>query len=175
MPKISCKAKLYTINSWTLVRLTKEISAQLPSKGMVMDEGSINSVPFQAALEPDGKKSHWFRVDKSILDTIRSSGGDTVELTIEPVKDWPEPDVPDDLKTALASSPKVNILWEDLTPMARWDWIRWIRSTKNLDTRKKRIVVAFSKLQAGERRPCCFNRTLCTEPLVSHNGVLLDA
>jgi hypothetical protein len=24
------------------------------------------------------------------------------------------------------------------------------------------------------RRPCCFNRGMCTEPYVSKNGVLLD-
>jgi len=51
--------------------------------------------------------------------------------------------------------------------------MRWIRATKNDDTRKRRIEVALSKLTAGMRRPCCFNRNLCTEPSVSHNGVLL--
>lgn len=174
MPKLSFKTELFTINSWTLIRLPKNISTQLPSKGMVMVEGTINGFPIRAALEPDGKKSHWFKVDNTMLKTSHLVSGDIVLLEITPVKEWPEPELPEDLQTALSITPKVNKLWKDITPMARWDWIRWIRSTKNVETRKKRIHVAFSKLNSGERRPCCFNRTLCTEPYVSHNGVLLE-
>src|SRR6266508_281884 len=83
-------------------------------------------------------------------------------------------EVPADLKSALTDSPQVHKLWMDITPMARWDWIRWIRATKQPETRKRRIEVACSKLKAGTRRPCCFNRNLCTEPSVSNNGMLLE-
>ncbi len=78
------------------------------------------------------------------------------------------------LEPDLTDSPQVHKLWMDITPMARWDWIRWIRATKQPETRKRRIEVACSKLKAGTRRPCCFNRNLCTEPSVSNNGVLLE-
>ena len=44
-------------------------------------------------------------------------------------------------------------LWLEITPMARWDWIRWIRGTKNTDTFKKHVRVALSKLKNGDRRP----------------------
>ena len=139
-----------------------------------MVEGIINGFRFQAALEPDGKGSHWFRVDKTMLEGAGADAGDTVSLAIEPTKEWPEPEVPADLKSALTDSPQVHKLWMHITPMARWDWIRWIRATKQLETRKRRIEVACSKLKAGTRRPCCFNRNLCTEPYVSNNGVLLE-
>jgi uncharacterized protein YdeI (YjbR/CyaY-like superfamily) len=99
---------------------------------------------------------------------------DTVTMTFEPSKDWPEPDLPADLKKALASDLQAKALWEQITPMARWDWLRWIRATHNRETRSRRIQVALSKLKAGERRPCCFNRNQCTEPEVSKNGVLLE-
>ena len=139
-----------------------------------MVTGTINGFPFQAALEPDGKGSHWFRVDKSMSKAIKADEGDTVTLEVEPVKEWSEPNVPADLKKALTDTPKAQTLWKDITPMARWDWIRWIGSTKQAETRKRRIEVALSKLKAGDRRPCCFNRTVCTEPYVSNNGVLLE-
>ena len=42
-----------------------------------------------------------------------------------------------------------------------------IRATHNPETRSRRIEVALSKIKAGERRPCCFNRNQCTEPEVS--------
>lgn len=106
MPPINFKAKLFKINSWAILALPKRVSVKLPSRGMVMVEGTIN-------------------------------------------------------------------LWKTITPMARWDWIRWIGATKNSATRSHRIDVALSKLQAGDRRPCCFNRSACTIPDVSHNGILI--
>lgn len=138
-----------------------------------MVEGTINGFRFQVALEPDGKGSHWFRVKKSMRKAAGADAGDTVTLVIEPAKEWSEPRVPADLKSALAAAPRAHNLWLDITPMARWDWIRWIGSTKQPETRRRRIEVACSKLKAGERRPCCFNRNLCAEPYVSNNGVLL--
>ena len=174
MSTIRFEAKLFKIGSWTLLRLPKSASTKLPSRGMTMVEGTINGFRFQAALEPDGKGSHWFRVDKTMRAAAGADSGDTVTLAIEPLKEWPEPKVPADLKTALAAAPQAHTLWMDITPMARWDWIRWIGSTKNPDTHKRRIEVTFSKFKAGKRRPCCFNRTECTEPYVSNNGILLE-
>jgi bacteriocin resistance YdeI/OmpD-like protein len=99
---------------------------------------------------------------------------DTVTLAITPVKEWPEPDVPTDLKTALTANAQAHALWQHITPMARWEWIRWIRATSQAETRQRRIEVACSKPRAGERRPCCWNRNLCAEPSVSKGGVLLE-
>lgn len=174
MSAIRFEAKLLKIGSWTILRLPGGASAKLPSRGQVMVEGTINGSHLQTPLEPDGKLSHWFRVDKPMLEVIKAAVGDTVTLAIEPVKEWPEPDVPADLHKALASSPKAHDLWKQVTPMAHWEWIRWIRSTGRQETRERRIKVACSKLEHGERRPCCWNRNLCTEPSVSKSGVLLE-
>ena len=83
-------------------------------------------------------------------------------------------EVPDDVKKALSTSAKAQDLWEDITPLARWDWIRWVRAVKTDETRKKHLDVMLDKLNKGMRRPCCFNRNLCSEPAVSHNWALLD-
>jgi len=174
MATIRFEAELFKIGSWTLLRLPKSASAQLPSRGMTMVEGTINGFRFQAPLEPDGKGSHWFRVNKTMREGAGADAGDTVMLEIEPAREWTEPQVPDDLKSALADDQEARALWMDITTMARWDWIRWISATAQQETRRRRIKVAFSKLKSGERRPCCFNRNLCTEPYVSKNGVLLE-
>lgn len=136
-----------------------------------MAEGTINGSSFQLALEPDGKGSHWFKIEKA----MKVEAGDDVAFALEPMKEWPEPAVPADLKKALAAAdPKVREIWNGTTVMARWDWIRWVRMSKNPETRKKHIQVACSKMKAGEKRPCCFNRSMCTEPDVSKGGVLID-
>lgn len=174
MGSIRFKAKLLKIGSWTILRLPQGASAKLPSRGQTMIKGTINGVRFQTACEPDGKGSHWFKVGKSMREAAGADTGDTVELAIDPVKEWPEPRVPADLKDALAADSKAHKLWQDITPMARWDWIRWIRATNRQETRQRRIGVGLSKLKNGERRPCCWNRNLCTEPSVSKNGVLIE-
>jgi hypothetical protein len=162
------------IGDWTLLRLPESESAKLLSRGMALVEGTINGFHSKIVLEPDGKGSHWFRVNAGLREAAGIDADDVVMVAVEPSKDWPEPEVPADLNQALASDPQANVLWLQITPMARWDWIRWIRATNNQETRSRRIEVALSKLKAGERRPCCFNRNICTEPEVSKNGVLID-
>lgn len=144
-----------------------------------MVKGTLNDIPFKTLLEPDGrygsgkKPSHWFTPDKKLLSDAHAAVGDTVRVSLQTTNDWIEPEVPIDFKKALSSSPKAEALWKDITPLARWDWIRWIRAVKTPETREKHIAVALDKLNRGMRRPCCFNRNLCSEPAVSHNWALL--
>ena len=180
MSTIHFNAKLFKIGSWTILRLPESASAELPTRSMTMVSGTMNGAPFKTLLEPDGKygpglkPSHWFRPDKKLLDDANATAGDTVQVSITPTKEWIEPEVPEDLKKALSTSPKAEALWKDTTPNAHWDWIRWIRAVKTPETRQKHVEVAISKLNKGMRRPCCFNRNLCSEPYVSHNWVLLE-
>jgi hypothetical protein len=177
---IHFETTLFKINDWTILRLPESASVQLPSRGMTMVSGTMNGIPFKTLLEPDGvygpglKPSHWFSPDKKLLGDVKATVGDTVQVSIEPTKEWIEPEVPADVKKALATSPKAEALWKNITPMARWDWIRWIRAVKTQETRDKHIEVALDKLNKGMRRPCCFNRNLCSEPAVSHNWRLLE-
>ena len=106
-------------------------------------------------------------VDSGLREAAGIGAGD-INVEVVPSKEWPEPEVPADLKQALASGIRRRTLFMDADhPMARWDWLRWIRATHNPETRSRRIEVALSKIKAGERRPCCFNRNQCTEPEVS--------
>lgn len=171
---ISFKSKLFKIGSWTILKLPNEASAKLPSRGQVMVKGTINGVQLQTALEPTGDGSHWLGIDEGMLQSMHANAGDTVVAEIESTKDWPEPAVPSDIAAMIDTDPGLKTHWKGITPMARWEWIRWINSTGQLETRKKRIEVAASKMRAGERRPCCFNRSMCCVPEVSKSGVLRE-
>src|SRR6188508_989686 len=143
MSAITFETKLFKIGSWTILRLPESASAELPSRGMTMVKGTLNGVAFKTLLEPDGKygpglkPSHWFRPEQTLLDEARSAADDTVHVSLEPSKEWIEPEVPEDVKKALATSPKAEALWKDITPMARWDWVRWVRAVKTEETRQK--------------------------------------
>ncbi|MCJ7527746.1 MAG: YdeI/OmpD-associated family protein [Methyloceanibacter sp.] len=65
-------------------------------------------------------------------------------------------DLPADLKKALTSDAKALETWEDLTPLARNEWICWIDSAKKTGTRTHRIEWGCSSLGEGKRRPCCW-------------------
>jgi hypothetical protein len=174
MPKIRFQAKLTAIGSQAILRLPRAASSRLPSRGMSMVEGTFNGRAFQVPLEPDGIGSHWFRVSNTMLRAAGAEVGDSVSVALEPLALWPEPKVPADLAKAFASDPQARTLWIDITPLSRWDWIRWIGATRNRDTRAIRIEKTLSKLRSGKRAACCFNRSQCTDPSMSHNGVLLE-
>lgn len=147
-------------DSWTFLVLPKNASAKLPSRGMTPIEGMINGVSFEATLEPDGQKSHWLKVSRELSEAAGTEAGDVVTLEIAPAAEDPEPTVPSDLRKALATAAlKARTVWEDITPIARRDWIHWIVSAKQAETRARRIVNACSMLAAGKRRPCCFDRS----------------
>ena len=64
--------------------------------------------------------------------------------------------VPADLRQILVTTPKILAVWEDITPLARNEWICWILDAKKEETRKRRLEVMCSKLAGGMRRPCCW-------------------
>jgi len=122
---IRFKAKLFRPaesakgESWKFLILPKNASGKLPSRGMTAIEGNINGVPFQAALEPDGEKSHWLKVDRKLSEAADAEADDVVTLEIAPAAEEPEPTIPAELRKALAAAaPKARKLWWDITPIA---------------------------------------------------------
>lgn len=67
------------------------------------------------------------------------------------------PQAPADFRKALTAVPKAQAQWRKLTPIARRDFISWIVSAKQAETRRRRSEKACSMLAAGKRRPCCYS------------------
>ena len=63
---------------------------------------------------------------------------------------------PKDLLEAIKFVPKAVATWEDITPLARNEWICWVESAKKAETRERRIRIAKENLAKGQRRPCCW-------------------
>lgn len=169
------EATPYAIDGSTILRLPQKASDQLPSRGQVAVQATVNGHACQTVVEPDGESGHWVRIDAKQRPAAALRAKDTAGVELVPLEDWPEPKVPRDLQAALAAAPdKILQLWEDITPMARWEWVRWVNATRNPGTRQRRVEVSISKMQSGKRRPCCFNLTACTDPDLSKNGKLID-
>jgi len=64
--------------------------------------------------------------------------------------------VPVDLRRVMTAKPKVLAAWEDLTPLARNEWICWVLWPKKAETRSQHIQRLQSELLEGKRRPCCW-------------------
>lgn len=143
--------------SWAFIVLPPEVSARLPRRGRLTIAGTLNGQQFQALLEPDGRKSHWLRLDHALLRAAGARVGDDVRFEIAPLEPEPEPDLPSDFAAALHATPRAKSTWDATTTVARLDWIHWLDSAKQASTRSKRIGDACAMLAAGKKRVCCFD------------------
>lgn len=64
--------------------------------------------------------------------------------------------IPEDLYNALIKDPKSLERWEDLTPLARNEWICWVTFVKKRETRLEHVKRVIIELKQGMRRPCCW-------------------
>ena len=67
-----------------------------------------------------------------------------------------EHDLPADLRKAIAADAEARVAWEDITPLARNEWICWTISVKKDETRRQHVERVVSELKEGMRRPCCW-------------------
>jgi bacteriocin resistance YdeI/OmpD-like protein len=65
-------------------------------------------------------------------------------------------ELPEDLRNTLAADVEALAAWEDLTPLARNEWICWTISVKKPETRQEHVERVRTELKEGMRRPCCW-------------------
>lgn len=64
--------------------------------------------------------------------------------------------LPVDVRKVLKANPKALAAWNDITPLARNEWLCWVEGAKLIDTRKRRVQRVQTELAEGVRRPCCW-------------------
>lgn len=64
--------------------------------------------------------------------------------------------LPDDLRKVLLADSDALEQWEDITPLARNEWICWVISPKKQETRDEHLIRVPQDLLRGKRRPCCW-------------------
>lgn len=170
---IEGRATARAVGDRLIAPLPEEASAQLPSRGQVAMVGALEDHEVELVLEPDGRKGHWISLDEELVTSLGAADGTSIDFTLTTAAQWPEPEVPGDLGAALEAADDVEHQWDSITPMARWEWVRWVGATKNDSTRAKRVDVSIDKLRKGSKRPCCFDLASCTDPELSKGGKLI--
>jgi hypothetical protein len=61
-----------------------------------------------------------------------------------------------DMQEALQADPEIFLLWQNLTPLGRNEFICWVEDAKQVKTRERRIQRTREELSEGKRRPCCW-------------------
>jgi len=64
--------------------------------------------------------------------------------------------MPADLRKALTANSEALVAWNDITPLARNEWICWVEGGKLIETRERRVERTPTELAEGQRRPCCW-------------------
>lgn len=141
--------------STTFLTLPKNANAQLPPRPTLIVEGTINGFPFRSTLESNADGSRSLSVNKALQDAVSATVGDSMSIEITRVDEEPEIRIPPDWRNSLEATPTAHALWQQITPMARRDWILWIISAKQEETRARRIETGCDMLASGKRRPCC--------------------
>ncbi len=77
-------------------------------------------------------------------------------MTNHPISGGVVHELPEDLRNTLAADAEARAIWENLTPLARNEWICWTISVKKPETRKQHVERVRTELKEGMRRPCCW-------------------
>lgn len=77
-------------------------------------------------------------------------------MTLKPISGGTAHTLPADMHQALNSDRRALAMWEDLTPLARNEWICWVTFVKKEETRREHVERVVSQLKEGKRRPCCW-------------------
>lgn len=161
------------IGNHLIVRIPVEISQLLTSRGFVIAKVTTQNNSMALPLEPDGHGSHWFECSLLLSTDELNIPNEAIEFELDTDVVWFPPEVPADFLKALEKNELIDT-WETITVKAKWEWIRWVRSTLQTKTREGRINAACDKLAKGMKRPCCFDQSRCTVPELSKNGRLIE-
>lgn len=115
-------------------------------------EGTVNGFPFRTRLEAHRR----IPLSTGMCGGAGIEPGDACRVEITRVDDEAETRLPAELEKALADASEARQTWDDITPLARRDWILWITTAKKPETRLIRVEKTCSKLASGMRRVCCF-------------------
>ena len=138
------------VGTWTFLGIPIEVSAMFGSKGQVKVKGTINGYPFRSTALPMGDGSHYLVVGKDIRDHIAVAQGVSVKVVLELDTEVRRITVPDDFLRAMDDQPQARQVFDRLSYSHQKEYVNWILSAKQTETRQRRIDKAIAMLSQGK-------------------------
>lgn len=142
---------------WAFARVPPEISRSHLRRGRITASILLGKTKFDALMEPDGELGHWFRIPAEVKRDEAIEYGQEARFALASLSKQPDPQIPASFSKRLASNPVALATWEKTSVLAKIDWIHWMESAKQAQTRNKRQQDAIDMLQDGKVRVCCFD------------------
>ncbi len=123
---------------------------------MLLHSVVARSRALEAGLPPQVETRPAWSTSRILVDERRL---DPCTLRVMSRTDLPAGTVhvlPQDLRDALNADSAALMAWQDITALARNEWICWVEDAKRDETRQRRISRAHTELAEGKRRPCCW-------------------
>jgi hypothetical protein len=125
--------------TWTYAPVPPEVELLLGERGLIKVKGTVNGVPVQSSLMPQGDGSHYIVINKSIREKAGVKAGDPVKLELELDATERQIAIPDDLKQLLDKNPPANLAFNALSYSHRKEYVDYINAAKRADTRSRRL------------------------------------
>ncbi len=138
------------VGTWTFLSIPPDVSETFGSKSQVRVKGTINGYPYRTTALPMGDGTHYLVVGKDIRQHIGANRGDTVQVTLELDTEERHVELPEELKAAFATQPQASAAFEKMTYSHQKEWVNWIMSAKQAETRLRRIERAVALIAQGK-------------------------
>jgi hypothetical protein len=137
--------------AWTRIALPFDATKVFGSKGRTSVRGTINGCPFRSSIFPNGDGSFHMMMNKALLGAASVAPGDRVKVVMEKDEGTRAVSTPPDLARALAKNRVAKQTFDGKTDAFRNEYIAWITSAKQDETRRRRIAKAVELIAAGKR------------------------
>lgn len=137
--------------AWTRLIIPFDVPATYGTNGRVSVKGTINRFPFQSSIFPEGDGSFHLMVNKGMQQGAGVKSGDEVEVVLQMDIGERTVEVPADLEKALKLNQDAEAKFAKLSPSARKEYVEWITSAKQPQTRERRIEKAIPLIAEGKR------------------------
>jgi hypothetical protein len=137
--------------AWTRIALPFDVPQVFGSKGRTSVRGTINGHAFRSSIFPNGDGSFHMMMNKALLSGAKASAGDRVKVVMEKDEGGRAMATPADLARALSKSPAARKIFKAKTDAFRNEYIVWIASAKQDETRRRRVARAVELIAAGKR------------------------
>ncbi len=138
---------------WTFANLPAASSAALGKKSRVPVEATVGGQTFRVSCFPDGKGGHTIQMNAAMREATGAGHGDKVTFSLKLSTDDVVVEVPAALAKALKKDKGASGQWSSITPKAQAEWIAWITSAKQEETKVARTAKTVERLRKGAKRP----------------------